>query len=197
MESKMKNIEKIFKAKKAGGLGDILTIVFSILLWAFIVLVFALLMFTVKGCSRTEEDTILSEEGRTSEMNLFLMSYLRQPLEIDGRKTDVVELINMWIAYPKDYEDKLKEETSNLLELSKLNCPSIKISYQDQSGAVKNNRQIEIKKSECNLEGLASIAVVRGNLNAYINEYEVAVDVPLMNGMEGNAVVAMSTRYLQ
>ncbi|MCX6709838.1 MAG: hypothetical protein NTV63_02680 [Candidatus Woesearchaeota archaeon] len=187
--NKMANWKKI-KSKKGSGVGDILPFVFSILLYGVIVLFFILTMFSIRGCSKTESDEQLITKSRSSDINTFIINYARAPVSVDGRETEISELISLWAAEPKKYEQKLTEETLNLMKNSKIGCPRITIIWTHPAGNLMGTENLEI-------EGDCESVIKNIYAQDYVEKYTSRISIPIYYDVGGSATIEMSGSYLE
>lgn len=178
------------KSKKGGGPGDLMTIIFSILLYALILVVFSVLMFS-KSCTSTtsEENTIFSSKSQITELDNLLRGYLRTKVEIDGKDSDIAELIGMRMANSK-YKNLLEEETEKALLKTSVPCPAIRIFANDSTGAEVEFLRVVSDCAKPYRGDLDSAPVGQGTI------YSSVQTIPLPKSIGGTAKVKVTSRSL-
>jgi hypothetical protein len=167
------------KGKRGGGPEDTLTIVFSILLYALILVFFSILMFS-RGCNRYTENSMLSEENTQLRFNNFLWGYLRSNVTVDGRQSDIAGLIGMYMAEPAKYEVQLINETKKIINSTLGSCFRIQISVYP---AYQDSRNLNIE-SDCLMT------------QARMTEIDISATqaIPLQKNLEGIAIINVTQR---
>lgn len=100
---------KQFKNKKG-------VVEFLLDIWAYILFAVAIAVFLVifKFQSITQVRNELTGMASVPSSSSTLAGYLRTPIDIDGKKTDIANLIRLWYFNPV-YKDLLEKTTTDLL----------------------------------------------------------------------------------
>jgi len=167
------------REKKGGGPEDTLTIVFSILLYALILIFFSILMLS-RGCSRTGADDIISEQNTQLELNNFLMGYLRSNVTVDGQQSDIAGLIGMYMAEPAKYRVQLENETKRIMNSTLGSCFRIQISISPFYNDARNlNMESDCLMSQARMTEIGTSA---------------AQAIPLQKNLNGIAIINVTQR---
>jgi hypothetical protein len=178
------------KGKKGGGGGDAMTIIFSILLYAIILIFFSILMLA-KGCTKPSENEIYSEKSTILEMDSLIMGYLRTDVEIEGKQYDVAELIGRYMAEPDKYRAQLTKETEAMLAQTSLPCPSLSVYFVNNAGEKDGSIPDIAALSSCTGSyrgGLTS--ATSGEMSIYRSKQKI----PLQKNLNGAAIIEATSK---
>ncbi len=114
-----------FKKQKKGELPSILVDFAAYVVFVISILVFYLIFsFQVKGVNTIQSASIFDKD-------IFLTSYLKTPVMVDGIETNMAELIRYWYLDKEKYEDLLRKTSVELLNHNE---------YEYEDSLTKNTR---------------------------------------------------------
>jgi hypothetical protein len=178
------------KGRKGGGGGDAMTIIFSILLYAIILVFFSILMLA-KGCTKSSENEIYSEKSTILELDGFIMGYLRTDVEIEGKHYDVAELIGRYMAEPGKYEKQLQDATDAMLAQTSLPCPSLSVYFVNNAGEKDGSIPDIAAFSSC-------AGSYRGGLTSTtsgeMSIYHSTQKIPIQKNLNGAAIIEATSK---
>lgn len=95
---------------KRGGLASTLVDIYSIFFYVFVLLLFIIIFSLQRGCSSSATSLgLTSDEDKTLEARMLLLSLLRTPAELsDGRVMDIAYMITLNELQPEGLEAELE-----------------------------------------------------------------------------------------
>lgn len=103
---------------KRGGLASTLVDIYSIFFYVFVLLLFIVIFSLQRGCSSSATGLgLTSDEDKTIEARMLLLSLLRAPLTLsDGRTMDIADLIVLNEMASENLEAELEAALTGIME---------------------------------------------------------------------------------
>jgi len=164
----------MFKNKKSVWIIEPLADVYVFIIFLLIMLIFTILFYfgaeTVKTNIKGEYDNL--------DGNIILLNYLRTPVEVDGKKTNIAELI-LISAASEEHRSELKTLTQDLL--NRLNI----VSYEDDYSI-----NIEFPDGS-EFMGRVEVPLSRGNIFKFNKEAQREVGKIMLPSLDNDVYVSI------